>query len=657
MNSSGMKPADIFRIRSITDFAVAPQSGQVVAVLSWLDEASDSELSSLALVAAHGLSLLIPGQMRADSPQFSPDGRYLGFLARGQGHGARNVWVLDFHDLSRPPIQISFSSEPASEFAWSPDSVQIAYCAKTPRPPQRSSAVVCTTMRYKSYVEGWIDQRRKQVWVKALYGADARQVTADDAEYSDIAFASDGAAILCRSVGLRDDGRFGMYKIRQVALTDGAIHEFGPSSGVAFAPSLSPDGKWLAYIGSAGESADGSLNRRVFVGSATDEISTFRDVLEDWDFTAINSLLNETRPHTTIEAPVWSGDGQTLYFTATVHGGVNVYSAPRTGGVPTPVTSGEHEVVRFERMLDGSVIALMTTPTEPGDLWHLTGASARRLTAINAGTLSALTLQSPEPVRFRSPGDGVEIIGWVVKPADFDISRKYPLVTRIAGGPYLTYGHSFVDEVHTLASAGFVVFYCNPHGSQSFGQSFSSSVVGDWFGKDVADILAGVEHMVSLGYVDPERLGLVGASYGGTLINWIVAHDHRFAAAVSQRALGNLHSGFATSEWGWTNSMAFQFGGINAFDDPMHYLTRSPVWYVNDIETPILFLQAGQDTLTPVEQVEQLYVGLKLRNKPTELVVYPEEQHYVRRYGKPSNRVDYSERVIGWLHAHMSGNA
>jgi dipeptidyl aminopeptidase/acylaminoacyl peptidase len=230
------------------------------------------------------------------------------------------------------------------------------------------------------------------------------------------------------------------------------------------------------------------------------------------------------------------------------------------------------------------------------------------------------------------------------------------MVTRIAGGPYLTYGHSFVDEVHTLVSAGFLVFYTNPHGSQSFGQAFSSSVVGDWFGKDVADVLAGVEHMVSLGYVDPDRLGLVGASYGGTLINWIVGHDNRFAAAVSQRALGNMHSGFATSEWGWTNSMAFQFDGINAFDNPMHYLTRSPVWYVNDIETPILFLQAGQDTLTPVEQVEQLYVGLKLRNKETELVVYPEEQHYVRRYGKPSNRVDYSERVIAWLDRYMNGS-
>jgi dipeptidyl aminopeptidase/acylaminoacyl peptidase len=254
--------------------------------------------------------------------------------------------------------------------------------------------------------------------------------------------------------------------------------------------------------------------------------------------------------------------------------------------------------------------------------------------------------------RITYTGDrGWAIEGWIMKPVDFEAGKKHPVVVQIHGGPAATRGEAFYHEYQLLASRGYGVFYMNFRGSKGYGEEFAYGNVGDWGGGDYRDIMAGVDYIEALPWVDKSRIYVTGGSFGGFMTNWILGHTHRFRAAVAQCCISNMHTKYA-SDVGWHGNK-IRMGGKDLWDDEEFIMAHSPIRYAPNVRTPVLIVHGEEDHRCPIEQAEQWYVALKrLGGVEVEFVRFAGESHALSSSGKPQNRVERLERIIGWFDRH-----
>jgi dipeptidyl aminopeptidase/acylaminoacyl peptidase len=225
------------------------------------------------------------------------------------------------------------------------------------------------------------------------------------------------------------------------------------------------------------------------------------------------------------------------------------------------------------------------------------------------------------------------------------------MLLQIHGGPRAQYGEAFFLEFQLLAGLGYCILYMNPRGSQGYGEEHTRAIIGDWGRLDYEDLMAGVDHVLSMGFVDPDRLGVLGGSYGGYMTNWIIGHTDRFKAAITMRCLSNAVSFTGTSDIGYL--LKDEFKGV-PWDDHEKLWALSPLAYVKNVATPLLIIHSDGDLRCPFEQAEQMYVALKMLRKEVEMVRYPEENHDLSRAGRPDRRVDRLKRIVAWFEKHLS---
>ncbi|HAX23884.1 MAG TPA: hypothetical protein DCX80_02455, partial [Chloroflexi bacterium] len=274
----------------------------------------------------------------------------------------------------------------------------------------------------------------------------------------------------------------------------------------------------------------------------------------------------------------------------------------------------------------------------------------RQITNLNDEWREQVELPDPEPFRVAS-ADGVQIHGWVLKPPGFDPATKYPLLLEIHGGPFGMYGESLMHEFQVLAARGYVVLYTNPRGSAGYGDEFAGALYRGWGKHDLPDLLAAVDWAIGQGYVDPERLGVLGGSYGGFMTNWVIGHTDRFKAAVTQRCLSDMYSTFGTDDIYFAASE--QTIGGDPWDDPDIYWELSPITYVDRIETPLLIEHQEQDMRCPIGQAQQLFIALKRRGKTVEMMLYPDESHGMSRTGQPKHRIERLNAILDWFDRYV----
>ena len=235
-----------------------------------------------------------------------------------------------------------------------------------------------------------------------------------------------------------------------------------------------------------------------------------------------------------------------------------------------------------------------------------------------------------------------------MKPHGFEPGKRYPLLLNIHGGPHMMYGHDFFDEFQVYSGAGYAVLFANPRGSRGYGESFTRAVIGDWGGVDHDDVTAALDAaLAQCDYIDAQRLGVMGGSYGGYLTTWAVGHSTRFKAACSERAVNNVYTLFGTSDIG--HSFAEAQSGCLPWDNLEWYLERSPLTYAVDITTPLLIIHAENDLRCPIEQAEQLFVALKKQRKEVRFVRFPDEGHEMSRAGKPRHRLERFRVILEWF--------
>lgn len=634
---------DIYRFRDVGAGRLSPDGDWIAYTITTVDSAKDKSDSDVWMVSWNGTrTLRMAGSPENESnPRWSPDNRYLSFVSGRYDSKGGQIWLLD--RAGGEAVRLTDLKGGVSEYHWSPDGQRIALVSHDPDPTESGpdslrarnpKPIVIDRFAFKRDGDGYRDRRRDHVWVVELATKKATQVTAGDFDDSQVRWSPDGRRLLFVSQRAGDDpDRFNnadLFVVDAVAnatpvkLTSWA----GPDRGGEW----SPDGSRIAYLQASEPQLSAYTQNTIAVIASSGGTPAMVTPTLDRD---INQLS-------------WSADGRTLHFLLGDDRAQHLAQVPAAGGAVTRVLDGRRVVTSYEQSAQGRVIVNAGTAQRSAEIHALEGGALRALTQVNDSVFAQLRVATTEDIQFKNK-DGLTVGALLVKPAGFDASRKYPLLLRIHGGPNGQDQHLYAFERELFAANGYVVLAVNYRGSSGRGQAWKKAIFADWGNKEVQDLLAGVDHVIALGFVDPNRLGIGGWSYGGILTDYTIATTTRFKAATS-----GAGSALQTSMYG-TDQYIYQYENeLGApWKNPKLWEKLSyPFYHADRISTPTMFLGGEKDFNVPISGSEQMYQALKSLGVPTQLVVYPGQFHGISR---PSFVKDRYDRYLGWYARYLMG--
>lgn len=622
-----MDPKDLPGLRAAQDVQISPDGRSVAFVVAEHDTKDNVYQTDIWLVSTGGGEpFRFTRHGKNDrAPRFSPDGSKLAFISEREERP--QIFIADLR--GGDPSKLSELKGGVSGFDWSPDSSWIAaLSADAPSEDEEKRTKAKDDERV-------IDQDHRMTHLHRIDVAtrEAKRLTEGPFTLSDAQISPDGTEIAAvrRPTPTADEGRLSDLVV--VKAEGGAPTVLFENSGPDTSPRYSPDGKTLAFI-----TRDGKLPR-----SGTSTLA----VIPRAGGAATRLTPVDISPGNIL----WSQDGASLFFTATVGVEGRLYSVSAKGGALS-------EVIREAAMVSapafdrsgGTLAYLRQDPRTPAEVYvrsPATGAAAgRRLTTLNP-KLDEFAMSVTETVKWKAP-DGREIEGLLHRP-EGSTTTKLPLIVHVHGGPAGAYTLSFAGSAnnyhHMLTGRGYAVFQPNFRGSTGYGDTFQRLNVKDWGKGDFQDIMSGVDSLIAKGIADPDRMALHGWSYGGYMCAWSITQTTRFKAASCGAALTNLISMYGTNDIPSTLDDYFGSGpygapGVDA------YWKASAMAHITKVKTPTLILHGQADDRVPLGQAQELHLGLKRQGVPTELVVYPREPHGFR---EPNHQVDKIERELAWF--------
>ncbi|MFE7062841.1 S9 family peptidase [Sutcliffiella sp. NPDC057660] len=650
---------DLCKFKFVGDPKVSPGKDKVAYVLTQVDKEKDGYYSSIFISDLKGEGRQFTSHYSKDSlvkdvaPKWSPDGKAIAF--RSNRTGKNQVWLL--HTDGGEAVQLTDVKQGIGEFVWSPDGKQLALTIsgelklstdKEEKKEEQSDVKVITRLRYKGDGVGIYNEDRKHVYLFDIDAKSYTKVTDGEHDFGQPRFTPDGKNLFY--IGTKaEDKEWGylpaIWKYDIEAKDESLFYQ---ANGYVMAPSVSPDGRWLAVAGhDRGERSQGNAN--VLLISV--ESGAVKNLTESFDYTVGNLVGVDAKYDTAEPRLVWDSNNSNIYFHATVGGDCQLFKVSIEGEVSKALSPADGVVTSYDIVNDDQAVLVLATPHSTGDLvvQDLNDVSnVEKLTDWNEALYSEIHLSTPENFKYPST-DGKEIEGWVLKPYGFEEGKKYPMILQIHGGPATAYGNGLHHEMQLMASKGYVVLYTNPRGSHGYGHDFVNAVIGDYGGMDYEDIMAGADYaLANFNYIDHEQQFVTGGSYGGYMTNVIVTRTDRFKAAVTQRSICNWHSFYGTSDIGFFFT-EWQHGHADLWEDAVKLLEISPLHHARNVKTPTLILHSEQDLRCPMEQAEQWYIALKRLGVETKLVRFPDENHDLSRSGKPKHRLERLQHLIGWF--------
>jgi dipeptidyl aminopeptidase/acylaminoacyl peptidase len=686
---------DLFTFTWIADPQISPDGSSVAFVRVSVNEKENRYETSLYVVPAAGgeAPRRLTSNIRDTSPRWAPDGKRIAFVRSVEKDGKPQpgqIYVLEMDGGEARPITDTVHGAGAP--AWSPDGRTIAFdsptgpddrkpAADTPQashgadaapPPHKSDVKVITRAVYRANGNpGYVDaERHTHIFTVAVSDTPSdkpqvRQITDGEFDERDLAWAPDGSTVYFTSTRVAEPYfEPSDSDLFSVPASGGSIVKVASIDGTIGDLSVSPDGRRIAFVGTLhGNPVRSYSQPDLFVTDAAPG-SVPKNLTASYDYDVASGIGgDQSAPRGQNRKPiVWSHDGTSLIIVSAEHGSSNLKRVAIATGKVEPLTDGAHDVVAFSATPDAAKIAAtISTQTNIGDIAVIDAARAGRpgataalapITHVNDALFKDIRQSEPEEIWYKS-FDGKSIQGWILKPPDFDASRKYPLILEIHGGPHGAYGNTYTHEFQWMAAKGYVVLFTNPRGSTSYGQDFGNIIQYHYPGDDYKDLMAGVDEVVKKGYVDPNRLGVTGGSGGGLLTDWTITQTQRFKAAVAQRDIADWSGFWYTADFTLFTPTWFRKA---PWEDPQDFAARSPITYVANVTTPLMLVLGDQDYRTPpADGGEEMFRALKYRKIPTVMVRFPRETHELSRSGEPWHRIERLQHIVGWMDQWLQG--
>ncbi|CAG9622975.1 S9 family peptidase [Sutcliffiella rhizosphaerae] len=655
MSKRKIHATDIFNLISLTDPQWDKHSRKFAFVQTTMHEEDNEYRSAVYIGDLEGKTIpFTTGKGRATSPRWSPDGSKLAFVSNRNEKS--QIYVMPANGGEAE--QVTFCKNGARGPVWSPCGTKILFSTSVEgvqdlqqdeeekKKKKHPEPLVVEKMRYKSDAKGFLDEKNDHLALLDLKTKEISLLTDGDRDYGTPAWSPDGKSIAFVT-NLEENPDVSLVSdVYVMDLETKEKKKITNSNGFYSALTFSPDGQYLGFLGHEKEFQSATLSR-VWVTKL--ESGETHCLSENLDVEIGDVAIGDFHSGNVNPGLMWTEDSEGFYFLMSDQGGTGIYFGSLDGAMYPIHLPDEH--VYAVSMLTGTHEAIVgvSNSTDPGELYHfdLKSQTRNQLTNVNESWKNEVELCKAEPIQFKAK-DGWELHGWIMKPAGFEEGKKYPTILEVHGGPHAMYANTYFHEFQTLTAQGFVVLFTNPRGSHGYGQHFVDAVRGDYGGKDYLDVMSAMDYALeSFDFIDENKLGITGGSYGGFMTNWVVGHTNRFKAAVTQRSISNWLSFYGVSDIGYYFS-EWEVQG-NMEDKVEKLWEHSPIKYVSNIQTPLLILHGEKDYRCPVEQAEQLFIALKKQGKTTKLVRFPEANHELSRSGDLALRIHRLNHVKNWF--------
>jgi dipeptidyl aminopeptidase/acylaminoacyl peptidase len=657
---------DLYKFELISAPQISPDGEQVVYAQQTVDPKTEKKYSHLWIAAADGSGArqFTFGNQVDNLPKWSLDGSQIAFISNREDEKQAQIYLIPTkggEGRSLTGLKGEFKT-----FEWSPDGSQIAIqfrkkdteVVEREEDEQKQKLGIVERhydrVFYKFDGYGFLPQERWHIWIVDVNSGLAKQISDDPVfDEEEPTWSPDGQWIVARSNRNSDpDLTRGDNDLVVIPVDGGELRVIKTPGRELKLPAVSPDGQWIAYIAQRGEGLwwqNNDLWIVPFDGSAAPRNLTI-EMDASVDFTSINDLNFSGG---VLVAPIWSLDSQTIFMQVSQHGSVRLMSVDIHAGSPRAVIdeTGCVGAFNFDRK-QNKLVYFFGTMSDPGQAFVkvLPELESHRVTKTNTW-LQKVDLGEIEEVWFKGRDDN-DLQGWVVKPPGFDSSQSYPSILEIHGGPLAQYGEFFMHEFYYLAAQGYVVYFSNPRGGQGYGEEHAKAIWGSWGDADYADLMLWADHMTAKPYIDSNRMGVTGGSYGGYMTLWIIGHTHQFKSAVAQRVVSNFVSMWGSSDLNWVFQQVL--GNKPPWEDLEKHWKHSPMAYIGNAQTPTLIIHSEHDHRCPIEQGEQAFVALKTLGVDTEFVRFPEEPHGLSRMGRTDRRIARLNHIQRWMDKYLN---
>ena len=647
--SNIFEPIDVFDLEYVSNTQISNNGDKVLYQRNFNDIMTDESFSNIWLINYDGTNNrpITTGNFKDSSPKWSNQGDK--FIFKSNREGKSQIFLYDLNNNSIQKLtNYQYSIESTQ---WSPDDNYILFSSfidserdtliEMPDKPKGAKwndpPVEISDLNYRYDSSGYRKPGEVQFFTIPINGGTPRQISNIKPEKRAGQGVWLGNDKIIFSANLNEDSDYNTNnsEIYVLNLDSGEHKALTSRNGPDYSPKVSHDNSMIAYLGYDDEYLGYQQNSVYIMNSdGSDKYKIELDIDRN-----ISNIY-------------WSGDNKKIFFQFDDKGITKIASITLDGKFKTEVD--EVGGLSFSRPYSGGFFSLSKnnrysftygTAYNPADLAVGHKGSKKRLTNLNKDLFDYKKLGIVEEIWFESSYDGKMIHGWIVKPPNFDSSKKYPLILEIHGGPHTNYGFHFSSEVQLFAAKGYVVLYTNPRGSTSYGKEFGNLIHHNYPSQDYDDLISGVDFVIEKGYIDESNLFVTGGSGGGVLTSWIVGKTDKFTAAVVAKPVINWYSFVLYAD----NIGYFYKYWFKDFpwDDPESYLKRSPISYVGNVKTPTMVLTGEKDYRTPMAESEQFYAGLKLNKVETMLIRIPNANHGIA--SKPSNLIAKVNAIIAWF--------